>query len=198
VTSSDCCAIVEAFDPGADGLAAKSRALTLDLLRHTDAPFSRHQFTPGHLTCTALVMHPGESKVLFMYHRRLNRWLLPGGHVEPDDPAPQAAAAREAMEETRVDIDPQAGSWLAGIDVHGIPPRRSSHAEGRCERPEKHEPFHLHHDLIWRFRAASDDIAATDEAPRVRWAAESDWDSMDLADSIRNSVMRAFLVATNT
>lgn len=177
MTVDDCYVIVEGFEPGEDGLAAKSRELTLHLLRHTDAPFSRHQFTPGHLTCTALVLHPSESKVLFMYHHRLNRWLLPGGHVEPEDRFPQAAAAREALEETRVGIDPQAGCSLAGMDVHGIPPKNT-------------EPFHLHHDLIWCFRAAADDIGVTDEAPRVRWAEETDWDAMAVTDSIRNSIRR--------
>src|SRR4051812_12023843 len=98
-------AIVEAFDPGPDGLARKSWDLTLDLLRHTEAPFSRHQFTPGHVTCTALVLHPRDSRVLFMHHHRLERWLLPGGHVEEQDASLAAAAGREACEETCVQID---------------------------------------------------------------------------------------------
>jgi 8-oxo-dGTP pyrophosphatase MutT (NUDIX family) len=178
VTVDDCRAIAEKFDPGADGLAGKSRELTLHLLRHTAAPFSHHQFTPGHITCTALVLHPGESKVLFMYHHRLHRWLLPGGHVEPEDASPAVAAAREAREETAVRINEDAGSILAGIDVHGIPPKKG-------------EPFHLHHDLIWCLRAAAEEIAVTDEAPQVRWAGESDWDGMEIADSIRNTIRRS-------
>jgi 8-oxo-dGTP pyrophosphatase MutT (NUDIX family) len=176
-TPNQCCAIVEEFDPGGDGLARKSRELTIQLLRHTNAPFSRDQFAPGHITCTALVLHPSESKVLFMYHHRLNRWLLPGGHVETNDPSLAAAAAREAVEETTVTIDNGTRALLAGIDVHGIPPKRD-------------EPFHLHHDLIWRFRAAADEIAVTDEAPRVMWAGNCDWDRLEVAESIRNSIRR--------
>jgi 8-oxo-dGTP pyrophosphatase MutT (NUDIX family) len=172
--------VVEEFDPGADGLARKSRELTLDLLRQTNAPFSRHQFTPGHVTCTALVLHPDEAKVLFMYHHRLHRWLLPGGHVEESDASLAAAAAREAGEETLVQID--GSSRLAGIDVHGIPPKRIASKEA--------EPFHLHHDLIWCFRALTEEIAATDEAPSVVWAEEADWDRLNVADSIRNSIHR--------
>jgi len=169
--------IVEKFDPGADGLARKSRELTLDLLRQTSDPFSRYQFTPGHVTCTALVLHPDRPKVLLMYHHRLHRWLLPGGHVEESDDSLAAAAAREAHEETLVRIDLDRGSGLAGIDVHGIPPK-------------KKEPFHLHHDLIWCFRAATGDIATTDEAPYVQWADERDWARLEVDDSIRNSIRR--------
>lgn len=177
MTIEQACAAIESFDPGADGLARKSRDLTLDLLRQTSAPFSRHQFGPGHITSTALVLHPDGPEVLFMHHHRLRRWLLPGGHVEQSDSSLAATAAREAAEETLVQIDPVSMPTLAGIDVHGIPPK-------------KDEPFHLHHDLIWCFRAARADIAITAEAPAVLWAVESDWDRLRVADSIRNSIRR--------
>lgn len=170
--------MVESFDPAADDLARKSRELTLALLRHTAAPFSRHQFEPGHVTCTALVFHPWQPRVLLMHHHRLRRWLLPGGHIEKTDPNPAYAAAREAREETTVRIDPHFAPHLAGIDVHGIPPKKG-------------EPFHLHHDLIWSFRAETDGIAQTDEAPEVVWATEFDWDRLQVARSIRNAILRA-------
>ncbi len=170
--------IVERFDPGADGLAGKSRELTLNLLRHSGDPFSRLQFAPGHITCTALVLHPLERKVLFMHHHRLRRWLLPGGHVEESDACLEEAAAREAGEETRVRLDPEYPARLVGIDVHGIPPGRN-------------EPFHLHHDLIWCFRALAAEIATTGEAPSVLWAEAADWDRLNVAESIRNGIIRA-------
>jgi 8-oxo-dGTP pyrophosphatase MutT (NUDIX family) len=176
-TAEDARAVIGLFDPQADGLARKSRELTLDLLLQTSAPFSRHQFAPGHVTSTALVLHPDGVKVLFMYHHRLHRWLLPGGHVEESDASLAAAAAREAQEETLVRIDGGCPGRLAGIDVHGIPAKPT-------------EPFHLHHDLIWCFRALTAEIAVTDEAPSVLWAGEADWDRLGLAESIRNSIRR--------
>jgi 8-oxo-dGTP pyrophosphatase MutT (NUDIX family) len=97
--------------------------------------------------------------------------------VEESDESPDAAAAREAQEETLVQLNTAVAPTLAGIDVHGIPPKKS-------------EPFHLHHDLIWCFRAAAEEIAITDEAPEVMWAAEQDWDTLVVAASIRNSIRR--------
>ena len=170
--------IVESFDPGADGVARKSRELTLQLLTFSPEPFSRLQFEPGHVTCTALVLHPDGRRAMTMHHHRLRRWLLPGGHVEPEDGWLADAAAREAAEETRVRIDLSRLAELVGIDVHGIPPKRG-------------EPFHLHHDLIWRFHAADAGIARTDEALDTVWANESDWERLGLADSIRNAIARA-------
>jgi 8-oxo-dGTP pyrophosphatase MutT (NUDIX family) len=177
VKGADALSVVEAFDASGSGLARKSQELTAGLLRLTPAPFSRDQFTPGHITCTALVLHPDRPLVLFMHHHRLKRWLLPGGHVEASDVSLPAAAAREALEETLVRIDGGVEPVLAGIDVHGIPPKGS-------------EPYHLHHDLIWCFRAARADIAVTDEAPEVRWADEPDWDDLGIAESIRYSILR--------
>ena len=178
MNAADARSIVEAFDSSDSGLVRKSQELTAGLLRLTPAPFSRDQFTPGHITCTALVLHPTQPLALFMHHHRLKRWLLPGGHVEVADVSLPAAAAREALEETLVQIDAGTEPVLVGIDVHGIPPKGS-------------EPYHLHHDLIWRFRALHGEIAATDEAPEVRWAGESDWAGMGIAESIRRSIQRA-------
>ncbi len=175
--TADAIALLEGFKPGRDGLAHKSRELALGLLRHTEAPFSRKQYAPGHITCTALVKHPSRPLVLFMHHHRLRRWLLPGGHVEPEDVTLAGAAAREACEETAVQIDTMSGV-LAGIDVHAI-------------ALKKREPFHLHHDLIWCFRAVTDAIETTPEAPEVTWAGRDEWDRLSIAESIRRSIVRA-------
>ena len=180
ITDKDAIEIVNGFDPGRDDLAAKSQDLTLGMLRNTLAPFSRKQFTPGHITCTAIVLHPVEPRVLLMHHHRLLRWLLPGGHVEKSDEDLAFTAAREAVEETAVEINPKVKPFLAGIDVHGIPAKKT-------------EPFHLHHDLIWCFRAKSPLIEETEEARQVRWASRSDWDRLEVAQSIRRSIQRAGL-----
>lgn len=182
IALEDALRVVESFDPAGDDLAVKSQDLMGYLLRLSPAPFSRHQFTPGHVTCTALVRHPSREAVLFMHHHRLQRWLLPGGHVEADDADLASVAAREALEETHVRLLPDAALGnaapvLAGIDVHAIPPKGV-------------EPLHLHHDLIWSFRAASETIAVTGEAPSVQWATEADWERLGVAENIRRSILR--------
>lgn len=178
LTRKESIRVVAGFDPGDDGLAAKSQELVLLLLRHGTKPFSARQYWPGHITCTALIFHPREARVLVMHHHRLQRWLLPGGHVEKRDKSPDAVAAREAQEETHVQLDRSRAPFMAGIDVHGIPPKLR-------------EPFHLHHDLIWCFRAASDQCEVTTEALEIMWAHEDDWDRLELAPSIRQSIRRA-------
>ena len=113
-----------------------------------------------------------------MFHRRHERWLLPGGHVEDDDVTLAAAARREAHEETGVLLEPSTMARLVGLDVHPIPAR-------------KREPFHLHHDLIFALAAQSDRIETTDEAPKVAWCRPSEFDHYDVPPSIERSARRA-------
>jgi len=154
----------------------KSRELILALLENTPAPFSRHQFHPGHITCTALVLHPDRHRVLLVHHHRLRRWLLPGGHVEDIDSTLAEGARREAAEETGVRITPENTSELVGMDVHGIP-------------AHKGEPFHLHHDLIFTVNAEAGDINCTEEAPQVAWCSVGQVDQY----AIPASIVRAFI-----
>ena len=143
------------FQAGTDFSAAKSRELVLGLLEHTPAPLSRSQFAPGHITCTGMVLHPFRHAFLLIHHQKLDRWLLPGGHVEDVDDEPWLAAKREVEEETSAILTGEPGR-LVGIDVHGIPPR-------------KQEPFHQHHDLIFAFRAASEELVPTEEIHAAIW-----------------------------
>lgn len=51
--------------------------------------------------------------VLLIYHKKLEKWLPPGGHVEKNETPPEAAI-REAKEETGLEIEliPQENVWL--------------------------------------------------------------------------------------
>ena len=148
--------LLHLFDPADDGEAAKSKELVLALLASSPEPFSRCQFNPGHITCSGLVLSPGRDRILLVLHRRLQRWLLPGGHVEPDDPLIGDAGRREVVEETGVVLRVDSPPLLVGVDVHGIPVRRD-------------QPFHLHHDLIFRLNAASDAFRTSEEVREVAW-----------------------------
>lgn len=164
-----------------DSSAAKSAELVLQLLEYSDAPFSRYQFIPGHITCTGLVLHPEREAFLLVLHRRLNRWLLPGGHVEEEDAGIWDTARREVVEETGATLIEERYPTLVGIDVHGIPPKRR-------------EPYHLHHDLIFLFRAASDEIVPTEEAREVAWCDPAGWNAYRLPLSIQLSFRRGLLI----
>lgn len=53
-------------------------------------------------TASVYIVHEG--KILLHLHKKLNKWLQPGGHVELDED-PNQAAIREAKEETGLDVE---------------------------------------------------------------------------------------------
>ncbi|MFH1752183.1 MAG: NUDIX domain-containing protein [archaeon] len=56
----------------------------------------------NHFTSTVFIVE--DEKVLLLKHKRLNVWLPPGGHVEPNE-LPQDTAFRETLEEIGHEIE---------------------------------------------------------------------------------------------
>jgi 8-oxo-dGTP pyrophosphatase MutT (NUDIX family) len=170
-------AVARTFDDLTDGQALKSLELILLLLDCAPDPFSRSHFSPGHITCTGLVLASDGEKLLIVHHRRLDRWLLPGGHVEEEDTEIWDAARREVSEETGAELLSDPSPRLVSMDVHGIP-------------SDSREPYHLHHDLLFAFRATSDEVLCSPESRAVAWCSPKEFDRYALPDNIRRAYRR--------
>ncbi len=57
---------------------------------------------PGHLTASTLIVDHSRERVLLTLHPKVGMWLQMGGHCEAGDTSLQAAAAREAREESGI------------------------------------------------------------------------------------------------
>lgn len=55
-----------------------------------------------HFTATCYILD--DQKALLLLHPKLNKWLPPGGHLEPNETPPEGAK-REALEETGLEIE---------------------------------------------------------------------------------------------
>ena len=93
--------------------------------------------------------------MLLIRHRRLGRWLQPGGHIDPGDDGPLAAAVREATEETGAGPFAVLGG-VFDLDIHAIP------AIAR-------EPVHRHFDVRFLLRAAERRVAPSAGTETSRW-----------------------------
>jgi 8-oxo-dGTP pyrophosphatase MutT (NUDIX family) len=122
--------------------------------QHEEAALTRSTFDPGHITASGFVVSPDRSKVLLIFHQKLQLWLQPGGHVEREDDSVVTACLRELEEETGVTNLASLG--LFDLDVHQIPESRT-------------EPNHEHFDVRYAFVAESEDAYAGDGATAVRW-----------------------------
>lgn len=159
-----------------DPAEEEHRRRMLELLSFPGDPFSRHHFDPGHFTASAFVLDGSRERVLALYHRKLGRWLQPGGHVEPSDPHLLAAALREAREEVglaRLNLVAEAPE-IFDLDVHPIP------AFGA-------DPAHAHFDVRFLFVTEELPMRPSPEGRAIQWV-ELDSAATLLSDA---SVLRA-------
>jgi len=154
--TSELLALLTGFAPATDDERRHVASLH-DLLRTAAAPFSRSHFEPGHVTASAFVVDPDGTRLLLHHHRRLDRWLQMGGHVDAGESV-VAAALREAREESGLEAIELATRAPFDIDVHAIP-------------AGKGEPPHLHFDVRFVVRAADPSAIriAPDESNALRW-----------------------------
>ena len=131
----------------------RARARFLEALDHLADPYDEHA-DPTHVTASAIVV--GQRGTVLHLHKRLGRWMQPGGHIDPGEQPPEAAV-REAMEELGLDVvHPQGGPRLIHLDVHEA-------ALG-----------HTHLDLRYLVYGPADDPhPPPGESPEARWF---DWE----------------------
>lgn len=137
-----------------DGQGAVRRRM-LDLLAaRSDA--AERSCLPDHFTGSALVVDADGRRVLLLLHRKLQRWLQPGGHADGDTNL-ASVALREAAEETGID-----GLGIAvppiDLDIHRVDLPDGSH--------------HVHHDVRFLVVAPAGAVAVGNhESDALRWVA---------------------------
>jgi 8-oxo-dGTP pyrophosphatase MutT (NUDIX family) len=144
-------------------------------------PFDR-RIREGHLTGSALVVSAAGDGVLLLHHRKLERWLQPGGHGDPGETSGEQVALREALEETGIAglaLHPGAPRPL-DVDVHDIPARGD-------------EPAHEHLDLRYLVVAPADAAIAPAlaEMRDLRWFAWDDVDALGPDRGLRRALGKA-------
>jgi 8-oxo-dGTP pyrophosphatase MutT (NUDIX family) len=134
----------------------------VDFIGSYDAPWRRSTLQ-GHLTASAWIVDAANQYALLVHHKKLDKWLQPGGHIDDDDTTFFAAALREAREETGIASLESTGSndiAIFDIDVHPIPERTKAPTE----------PAHFHYDIRFKF-VAHNQITVLNEAEShdLRW-----------------------------
>lgn len=150
---SDLEALLASHEP-ADDKERSDLGRMREFARTLDQPFSADE-PSAHFTASALVVDPLRAHVCLVHHKKLDRWLQPGGHVEPADESVLAAAMREVLEETALVAEPLS-ERLLDVDIHEFPARGERAA-------------HLHLDCRFLLVAQTGEVKSSAESSDVRW-----------------------------
>ena len=125
-----------------------------DFLRGVPGAFERAN-SEGHFTGSSWLVSADGERVLLMHHRKLGRWLQPGGHADGDRDLARVAL-REAREETGLSdlvVEPA----IFDLDRHWIPERGQ-------------EPGHWHYDVRYVVHArGSEAFEPNEESLALAW-----------------------------
>jgi 8-oxo-dGTP pyrophosphatase MutT (NUDIX family) len=147
-----------------------------------------------HFTATAFIVD-SRKRTLLLWHKRLKRWMPPGGHLDPDE-TPDEAAKRECKEETGLDVE------IIGADQPDLfvgNPREGTMLkkpiamllEEIPASPERDEPAHQHMDFLFVARPLDESQAvriAPEESSEMRWFDQREILSLDETREIFSNV----------
>lgn len=152
-----------------------------------------------HFTATVYIIN--DDKVLLIYHRKLQRWLPTGGHMDPNE-TPGDAAKREAREETGLEIEfiKQENVWIEKWNAKSIERPYLCLLE---EMPAyKDVPAHQHIDMVYVAKPiGGSELQNTNETDGMKWFTLEEVEQMqtdvemfeETKDAIR-SIFNLFLV----
>ena len=174
---SDLLRLLTAYQP-TDADEQRYRLEMLDLAAVAHDPFDRTEYDPGHFTASGFVIHPEGDRVLLVHHAKIGAWLQPGGHIDPGDVSPMAAAMREITEETGVPHPALVTGSIMDVDIHVF--------------PESDQPEHNHFDVRFAFVASQADLASNHEVLDARWAAPDEAYELNPDRSVVRPVQKLF------
>lgn len=122
-----------------DARASISGTTTAWLIYQYGKDAFRRNNMRGHITSSGFIVSQDRTQTLLMHHRKLDRWLQPGGHCDDEFNA-LSVATREVAEETGLTSFALAQTSIFDIDVHEFPARDDA-------------PAHFHFDIRYLFEA---------------------------------------------
>ena len=146
--------LLNAHDP-ADSLESADIEQAISLLAEQKY-FWQADNGRNHLTASCWILNPSLDAILLLHHRKLDRWLQPGGHIENCDDSWLGAALREAREETGIENYKLLETGIFDFDIHSIPARGNI-------------PEHKHYDARFLLQAQQTDLSLSEESNDLQW-----------------------------
>ena len=142
---------------------------------------------------TVAIFIVNDGKILLIHHRKLDKWLPLGGHIELDED-PEQAALREAKEESGLDVE------LLGERPPTTGPGTRALIAPRLLDIHRISDTHEHIGMIYWARPkrgggalAADPTLAAEEHHDIRWCGVGDLDKLtpSMTDAVKWYCRRA-------
>ena len=153
-----------------------------------------------HFTATAFIIN-SQNQTLLMWHKRLSRWMPPGGHIDADE-APHEAAKRECKEETGLDVEilgDEQADLFASCPEEGQMLKKpiAMLLENIPASEERGEPAHQHMDFLYIAKPLDESqpiILAEEEGREIRWFTKEEVEALDETTEIFGNV-KAYILS---
>ena len=134
---------------------------------------------PQYATGSAWLINPSNGKILLTHHRKLNRWLQPGGKISAQDNLSiQQTALREAQEESGMKEIKLSSPELFHLDIHYIPAQKNQEAQ-------------YYYDFCFLHQTTQDQpLSKNGESLDLKWFSIAELMQMDLENSIERMMKK--------
>ena len=142
----------------------------------------------AHFTASGYIVNKDRTKVLMVFHKKLNVWVIPGGHLELNE-TPEAGAQREVFEETGIRatiIDSACQDLgLSGDKEQQMKTPYTMLSELIPGKGDK--PAHIHMDFIYLGYVDEDESLVGQEAEvsDVKWMSFDEVMAVETFDSVK-------------
>ena len=141
-----------------------------------------------HYTSTVFIVSQQRPiKILLAHHKKFDKWMPLGGHVEKDE-NPIEALIREAKEESNIDIEPYLEKNKV-IDDRAISlPLPTFVLEVQIDAHGDY-PEHYHNDLVYVVEVPYQEVKhRAEESHDIAWFALEEMENLPMFDNIRHEL----------
>lgn len=128
-----------------------------------------------HFCASVFLINPEDKRILLVKHKKFNKWVQPGGHIE-DEETPEEAALRETYEETGIKVK------LLGERF----PREDDFIKPLGIQKNRNKEGDVHIDIIYAGVPVNDvEGHISDESIDLHWFTRKELDYIDLFPDIK-------------
>ena len=128
-----------------------------------------------HFCASVILIDPETKKILLVHHKKFNKWVQPGGHIEEEE-TPEECAMREAYEETGIKVK------LVGERF----PREDDFIKPLAVQKNRNKEGYLHIDFVYLAIPLTNEIDNSNpENTGVEWFSRNDLENISVFNDIK-------------